>query len=521
MRKPDLISLVLIFATISCSSDAGGGPSVPIATITIGGLTGPMVVGQTNQLSAALADADGNPLTGRSVTWVSSVPSVAEVSGTGLITANSVGSTTISASAGGQVDHAPVTVSPASSAPVATVEISAPQTTFSVGQSAAYSAVAKDAQGNPLAGRSIAWSVNPAGVASVTNNGLVNALAVGAATVTAISEGVTGNQSINVIADAGSGSLLGQRVLAQQGLAIALASTVLQSQMVTLILMIGADPFDCLAMPGGGSVRLLTEPEAIPARVNFYFDPACTRKYMEETVTQFTEEAGSRDFHMLASAQYFGPTGTPLGSISFDEHANNISLANDQISGTVNGLGTYTSLSGAPGVRLGLNCNFGGSAHNVGICQGGIAQNFSGLNAALGSVATLALDTTAAGVVNFTGTSILTSGAIDALTLTQPTKTSMVVNGGATYGNAVAGGSAANFSLFPPMPTGWSISDQAHDMIFTIALLDNDTRTLAATIKRISTGTTLATLALDQSGTGTINYSNGVVAAVTGWMLSQ
>jgi hypothetical protein len=41
------------------------------------------------------------------------------------------------------------------------------------------------------------------------------------------------------------------------------------------------------------------------------------------------------------------------------------------------------------------------------------------------------------------------------------------------------------------------------------------------TITRVSTGVTLATAAVDHSGTGTITYSDGSSAAITSWTLAD
>ena len=97
----------------------------------------------------------------------------------------------------------------------------------------------------------------------------------------------------------------------------------------------------------------------------------------------------------------------------------------------------------------------------------------------------------------------------------------MVVNGGSTYGTTADAGGAASFSLFPPTPTGWNVTDAAHDQVFAITVADNSVRNLVGSLKRISTGATLATIALDQSGSGTITYSDNTTAPITGWMLSQ
>jgi hypothetical protein len=71
------------------------------------------------------------------------------------------------------------------------------------------------------------------------------------------------------------------------------------------------------------------------------------------------------------------------------------------------------------------------------------------------------------------------------------------------------------------MPTGWTITDSAHDEEFEISVLDDTKRNLAATIKQTSTQATLAEATLDQSGTGKITYSDGSTAAVTSWTLED
>ena len=52
-------------------------------------------------------------------------------------------------------------------------------------------------------------------------------------------------------------------------------------------------------------------------------------------------------------------------------------------------------------------------------------------------------------------------------------------------------------------------------------MVDSNTRNLTITIKQVSTGITLATGALDQSGSGTITYSDGSIAAIANWTLAD
>jgi hypothetical protein len=123
--------------------------------------------------------------------------------------------------------------------------------------------------------------------------------------------------------------------------------------------------------------------------------------------------------------------------------------------------------------------------------------------------------------VTFTGGGTAVTGPIGSLTLTNPTPTSLIIQGGTPYSSITTNGSAAAFVLFPPTPTSWTLTDAAHDQQFQISVTDNTTRDLTMTIKQMSSGITLATGAVDQSGSGTITYSDGNIAAITNWTLAD
>jgi uncharacterized protein YjdB len=173
-------------------------PPAPVASISVGLASASILVGQSTQATVTLWDADGNVLTGRSVSWSSTDPDLATVSTTGLVAALAAGSATIVASAEGQSGLASVTVMPSAPVPVATVSLSAPSTALTVGQTTQVTVVVRDVDGRVLGGRVVAWrSTNP-GVASVNASGLVTAIANGSTTVEATSEGKTGTLGIAV-----------------------------------------------------------------------------------------------------------------------------------------------------------------------------------------------------------------------------------------------------------------------------------------------------------------------------------
>lgn len=73
---------------------------VPVASITLSLTVDTLFGGLTQQLTAAVKDAAGATLTGRTLAWSSSDPSVAQVSGDGLVTARAAGTASITATAG-------------------------------------------------------------------------------------------------------------------------------------------------------------------------------------------------------------------------------------------------------------------------------------------------------------------------------------------------------------------------------------------------------------------------------------
>jgi glucose/arabinose dehydrogenase len=155
-------------------------------------------LGATQQLTAVIRDASGNALTGRQVSWVSSNTSVLIVSDAGLVTAAGVGGATITVTSESTSATTPaITVQPV---PVATVNVSPGSATVLVGATQQLVAVTRDAAGNVLTGRPVAWSSgNPAVATVAPNTGLVSAVAPGGPVViTAVSEGKTGASSISV-----------------------------------------------------------------------------------------------------------------------------------------------------------------------------------------------------------------------------------------------------------------------------------------------------------------------------------
>ena len=187
--------------TISATSEGSSGNAVvtvaatPVATVSLLPTTATLQRGKTVTLVPTLKDASGATLSGRTVTWSSSDSSVATVSSSGVVTAVAIGSATITATSEGKSAGAKVTVAPG---PVDQVRVTPVSTNLKSGKSVQLSAVAVDANGDPISGATFTWRSSDNGIATVTSNGLVRADDPGSATITATYQGKAGSASVHV-----------------------------------------------------------------------------------------------------------------------------------------------------------------------------------------------------------------------------------------------------------------------------------------------------------------------------------
>lgn len=167
----------------------------PVATVVVTLASPTITPGNTTTASAVLSDANGNLLTGRAVAWSSSDVAVATVSDQGVVTAIKAGNASIIAASEGKSGSAPLTVMPAA---IHTITVTIANPALHVGETTQASAVAKDASGNTLTGRPIVWTTSNSEVATVNAQGVVTAVKVGTATITATSEGKSGSANVAV-----------------------------------------------------------------------------------------------------------------------------------------------------------------------------------------------------------------------------------------------------------------------------------------------------------------------------------
>jgi len=187
---------------------------VPVAWVTVLVPT-ELRVGDSAQLVATPYAADGQPLSGRTATWWSSDPTVATIGPTGVLLGVRPGNAQITGTIEGRSASANVVVT-AVAGPVASVTLSADSLPLGEGASVQLFAIARDAQGMIVTGRTVQWTSSDATIAYVTAGGLVTAIRPGFAAIHARVDGITAmvpvrvwmNGAFDLLFDAFTGSMV-------------------------------------------------------------------------------------------------------------------------------------------------------------------------------------------------------------------------------------------------------------------------------------------------------------------------
>ncbi|MBI3569273.1 MAG: Ig domain-containing protein [Gemmatimonadetes bacterium] len=178
-------------ATITATSEGRSGTAtvtvspVPVASVAVSATTLQLLVGQTQQLTAAGKDSVGGALTGRTFTWASSDSTKAKVSATGLVTAVGAGVATITVSSEGRSASVAVTVigAPAGVAFASQLLFVAPNASASTTVSVV------DVNNRVVPGATLTYTSRTPSVASVSASGTVNGVAAGQAVIVATVSG--------------------------------------------------------------------------------------------------------------------------------------------------------------------------------------------------------------------------------------------------------------------------------------------------------------------------------------------
>ena len=207
-QLPGMLLTAFAFCiTISCSDKSATDPTglalndstaaeSRIASASVSLAQSSLQVGQTTQATAVLLDRYNNQLS-LPVVWSTSDTSLATVSGSGLVTARSPGSVSIIATRGYKSGSATLTVVP-STVSVASVTVSLPASSLSVGQTERATATLRDSSNNVVTGPPVVWSSSNASAATLTDSGMVTALAAGSTMISASAGGKTGSAPLAV-----------------------------------------------------------------------------------------------------------------------------------------------------------------------------------------------------------------------------------------------------------------------------------------------------------------------------------
>ncbi|MBC7895592.1 MAG: Ig-like domain-containing protein [Cytophagaceae bacterium] len=180
-------------ALLSCGDVTPAGNLA--ARVELSPATLSLVVGRDTALRARVVLGFGTFQEPGGVFWSSADVSVATVDATGRVTAVQPGNTRIAASRDGKSAMTQLEVM---APPVSSVRVAPASSGITVGSTLTLRADPLFASGDPVPGRTIAWTTSTAAVASVTASGTVQAVAAGTATITATVDGVSGTAAITV-----------------------------------------------------------------------------------------------------------------------------------------------------------------------------------------------------------------------------------------------------------------------------------------------------------------------------------
>lgn len=169
--------------------------TVSVASVDVTPATSSVRAGGTVVLVAKPKDAAGAAVDVRTLTWSSSNKTVATVSASGVVSALAPGEARIAVSALGKSATAVITVT---AREVASVVVTPATVSMRVGVTAPLQAQTLDSDGQPLTGRVTTWTSSNNAIATVNAQGVVTGVSVGAATITATSEGRAGQAAVTV-----------------------------------------------------------------------------------------------------------------------------------------------------------------------------------------------------------------------------------------------------------------------------------------------------------------------------------
>ena len=188
LRFRRTLTAALALASWSCGSTQPDA-TPQVASIAVNPSTPSVAVNAQVPLQAEVRDANGALVPDAEIIWTVQDPTIVSISAAGVVTGLKLGTSQVAANALGKSGIATVTVT---TTPVASVVVQPGAVQVQAGKTQQLVASVLDAAQNPLTGRPVTWTSGTPAVATVSNTGLVTAVAPGSATITATAGGVSG-----------------------------------------------------------------------------------------------------------------------------------------------------------------------------------------------------------------------------------------------------------------------------------------------------------------------------------------
>jgi uncharacterized protein YjdB len=217
MKKYILVLFVLPFLLVSCGEKE---QEVAVTSVSLAQATAEMLIGETVQLTATVLPSNA---TDKTITWASSKQSVATVSNSGLVTALSEGTSTVTASCGGKSGTCRVTVSKGMVA-VTSISLNKGELALIKGQSETLVATVNPSDATD---KTVSWDSSDKDIVSVDANGTATAVSGGTATITAKAGNYQTTCIVTVSVPVESISLDYDNVSLEEEQSVSLAATVM------------------------------------------------------------------------------------------------------------------------------------------------------------------------------------------------------------------------------------------------------------------------------------------------------
>ncbi len=197
MKRSPLFSLAIVTG-LACGGGEGDGGTEPppppsVATVTITPSLDTILIRDHEGFAVVVRDSGGAVMTGKTVTWGVSDPTLAHHSGGGTFFADQVGTVQMIATVDGVSDTATVLL-----APVVTVGRRFPS--LFLGDTTRLTAALTDVFATPVTGPAPAWSSADTSIATVSSIGVVTAKVAGLVAIRAASSGGLDSQVVAVLA---------------------------------------------------------------------------------------------------------------------------------------------------------------------------------------------------------------------------------------------------------------------------------------------------------------------------------